>query len=265
MQTTFKRGLLAMAAAALAACGGGNGFDGDDKNPFNGKEVTIRGTVASSYPATAPAPLGTSNAIAKAAIIANCRSGYGVTDTAADGSYTVKITSPASGPCVVTATTFQGTALGVPTTILRSVALGDGSVANITPLTELLYVYMATQVTTTALPVLTTTSTAGSVLAINEAFNKIMTTPALFNASVASVATVVRTAGGTVNPLTVPADYLTGAIIARSTVTNAAGNEQSMVLDQLRTRNLINANGYPQTATLLTPTITHATANKVAP
>ncbi|MES3020232.1 MAG: hypothetical protein V4857_01475 [Pseudomonadota bacterium] len=263
MQNTFKHGLLAMAAASLAACGGGGGYEGDSNNPFNGKEVTIRGTVASSYPTTAPTPLGNGTAIGKAAILANCRVGYGVADSADDGSYTVKVTSPASGPCVVTATTLQGTALGVPTTILRTVALGDGSIANITPLTEMLVVYMASQITTPALPVLTTTSTAGSVMATNAAFNKLMTTPALFDASVASVAAVVKTASGTASPLTVPANYLTGAIVPRSTSGNAAGNEQSMALDQLRTRNLTNATGYPQTS-LLNLLIADAITKKVA-
>ena len=84
MQTKFTFSALAVLAASLAACGGG--FEGDANNPHNGKELTIRGTVASSYPSTAPSPLGNGNAIEKAAIIANCRVGYGVTDTAADTS-----------------------------------------------------------------------------------------------------------------------------------------------------------------------------------
>jgi hypothetical protein len=123
MQPSFKLALIASAAALmLAACGGGGDSGGSSAAPAGNTPVALKltGTVA------------TGQAIANATVQAKCASGTGSATSAADGSFTLEVTSGAL-PCVLEAKPASGTTLH---------AAIDGSGAgsttvNITPLTEL--------------------------------------------------------------------------------------------------------------------------------
>lgn len=124
----MKRTAIAISAAALvlSACGGGS-------DPTSGIDSlaaqVVQGTAA------------TGAAMPSATINATCGSASGTATTAADGTYTIKITGGGL-PCVLTATSSDGT------TVLHSVVGGTGTsssaaVAQITPLTELLVAQLA--------------------------------------------------------------------------------------------------------------------------
>lgn len=138
--------LLAFAGvlAILGGCGGGDSTD----------SITITGTAA----------IG--KALSGASVVVTCAAGTGSATSNADGSYTVTINS-GKGPCLLTAT--QGT------TVLHSVASGAG-VVNITPLTDMLATYLATQAGTSVNNLLSNANGRGilqSSSAINAAQNAV--------------------------------------------------------------------------------------------
>lgn len=227
-RTQFKLAMLAGAVSLAAGCGGSGG-DGPDQSAL--PSLSISGTAATST------STGTSNAIANASVTAYCRTGYGIGMTDAAGAYKVTVTSPAQGPCVLTVST----AANVQT---RSVANGDGSKANITPLTELLYQYIAGQVVVDP-----RNNQSPTVLAGNDIFRKIMSTPAIIDASAAATASTASSSAVPATPaVAVPTDFLTATLVPKQP--GAAGNGQDAVLDLLRTRTVITAAGQPSPAVI---------------
>ena len=115
--------LAAMATVvSLSACGGGS----DSTSTTTTMQFT--GTAA----------LG--KALSGASVVVTCKSGTGSATSNADGSFSVSITN-GTGPCMLTAT------LG--NTVLHSFAPGAG-VVNVTPLTDMLVSYLATEAGTPA-------------------------------------------------------------------------------------------------------------------
>jgi hypothetical protein len=58
----------------------------------------------------------------------------------------------------------------------------------------------------------------------------------------------VKTGAGSAGvTLAIPVDFLTANLVAKSTA-NAVGNEQDVILDTLRARNLVAATGAPSSA-----------------
>ena len=103
-------------AVTVVACGGGGGTAAPTVPVAT---LSITGTAA------------TGAAVAGAAVEAKCNGGTGTATTAADGTYTITLTT-GSLPCVLKVTT--------PTGALYSVATGTGTTvkANITPFTQLI-------------------------------------------------------------------------------------------------------------------------------
>ncbi len=118
MKFSISRFTLALASAGLVTlygCGGGGG------GGSTGSSLTITGTAA------------TGAAIANGAVSVTCASGTGTATTNADGSYTVTITG-GTAPCLLKATATD--ALGVTTNLYSAIETGQ-TVANITPLTQM--------------------------------------------------------------------------------------------------------------------------------
>jgi hypothetical protein len=120
---SFVRGLpptmlLACSLLALSACGGGGG-----EGPTS--PVSFQGTTALGVP------------FANATVAFTCRAGTASTTSDTNGNY--RLTALVQTPCVVTATNGAST--------LHSLAPGGG-VINVTPLTELLTLYVAGQLNT---------------------------------------------------------------------------------------------------------------------
>ncbi len=207
-QGALIKSLLAVGVlSAIAACGGGT----DYKAPPTPQNLTIKGTAA------------TGKAISGGLVAVTCKTGTGTATTNADGTYTVLTTDPSVGPCVV-AVTFAGATL-------RSVAAGNGSVANVTPLTEMLVVYVAKQ---SGLP----DGAAPSALVGSATFDTIVNSPTTLNASAAQVVAVIKSLG-----VTVPADFLSASLVATSGSTQ--GNGQDQALDALAKASLLAPNGTP--------------------
>lgn len=242
---TAQRGLTLAVLAALAACGGAEAPD----IPFESKPITVTGTVAASLAASAAV---TALAVP---VTLDCRNGHGTAMSDANGNYSVTTTGLTSGPCVVTATIVNGTAA----TVLRSIAAGDGSRANVTPLTEMLTQYVWAQ-TGWVFPAGQSNyaTQPGTSLAEQNRFRDVMQNKATLDASVARVLAVLQ--DNQVSPaVAIPVDFLTGQLVAK-TASNP-GNVQSQVLEQLRTKSLtplagqtaatvITAGGLPSTQIL---------------
>ena len=114
---------LASVSLALAACGGGGGgSSAPASNP------TISGTAATGSP------------MVNANIVIACRKGSATTSSSSSGSYSASFDF--EGPCALTAT--QAATASSPPITLHSLALSAGT-ANITPLTEMMMTYLATQ------------------------------------------------------------------------------------------------------------------------
>ncbi|GEM_PF-2030338 len=207
---------------ALAACGGGNHPD----IPFDSKPITVTGTVATSNAAT---PSGT--ALAAVPVTLDCRNGHATAMTDANGNYSMTTSGLSSGPCVVTATI----PAAATSTVLRAIAAGSGSVANVTPLTEALVQYVATQ--SALSPAQNQPATA---LASSNTFQALAAGDATFGASSARVVAVLQ-ANMVAPAVAVPADFLTGQLIARTAAN--PGNAQSLVLEQLRGKALTTVAG----------------------
>lgn len=213
-----KLALLATVFATLAGCGG----SGEPDVPFTSAPITVTGTAATSTSASA------NNAIAGASVTLDCRNGHGIAMTDATGSYSVTTTGLTSGPCVVTATTSTGV-------LWRSLAAGDGSRANITPLTEMLYQYVSAQA-----GVDPRNNQPPTLLASSNKYQSLMASALTLSASLARVTAVIQ--ANTVAPsVIVPTGFLTATLVAKTAT--AAGNEQSLILDQLRAKALTTVTG----------------------
>ncbi len=211
-QGALIKSLLAVGVlSAIAACGGGT----DYKAPPTPQNLTIKGTAAKGA------------AISGGLVTVACKVGTGTATTGSDGTYTVLTTDPSSGPCVVTVTT-GGVAL-------RSIAAGNGSTANVTPLTEMLVDYVVKQ------SGLADTSSAAAIAASGN-FATIVNSPTTLNASAAAVVAVLKANFG----VTVPADFLSATLVPASGST--AGNAQDQALDALVKANVVSSNGNPTAA-----------------
>jgi hypothetical protein len=113
--------LVAVTAALLAGCGGG------DKDPPEPSSITLSGTAAKGA------------ALAGAAISVKCAAGTGAATTGADGKYSVTITD-AGLPCALKAAGTDGSTF-------HSIVAGSGNsgsfTANISPLTEMVVAQVA--------------------------------------------------------------------------------------------------------------------------
>lgn len=228
LRSTLRATTLA-AAAALAACGGGS--DKPDI-PFESKPITVTGTAATS---TAAAP--TVTALAARPVTIDCRNGHGTAMTDANGNYSVTTTGLSSPPCVVTVTI----ATGPTAVVLRAIAAGDGSRANITPLTEMLTQYVWAQ-TGYVFPAgqsdYATQPPTG--LTQENRFRDLMLPAGTLAASVARVQAVLQ-ANQVAPAVVIPTDFLTAQLDAK-TASNP-GNAQSQVIEQLRAKTLTPQTG----------------------
>ncbi len=179
--------------STLVACGGGGGGDSGSGST----SLTLKGTAA------------TGAAIAAGAVDAKCASGTGTATTAADGSFTVNIAN-ATLPCLLRVTSGA--------TVLHSLAAGSGAstVANITPLTQLVVAALAA-----GDPALFygnfSGANAGSVTATTAA------------TAVAEVVAQLKSAG---IDAAKAGDPLTGSLVAASS--NTPGNAYDQVLDAIK-------------------------------
>jgi hypothetical protein len=206
---TAKLMLATVLVSSLAACGG------SDYTP-PGKTLAITGTAA----------IG--KALGAATVTATCASGTGTATSAANGTYSVTVaagTVDAAGPCVLSTTSGA--------TTLRSFAIGSG-VANITPMTDMLFGYVLTQTGNAA-------TVAPATLVNNNAFRSVLSTPTVLNASVNQVIATIRSIAG--NDVNIPGDFLGGSLVAASG--GAAGNAQDQLLDILLARNVVSSTGAP--------------------
>lgn len=216
LSTTFKWLLAAGMVSTLVACGGDGGTEPVAPPPPK-KTLTITGTAA------------TGDAIAGSAVTVTCRSGTGTATSNADGTFTVTVsnaTADAAGPCVLAVTTNGNT--------LRSIAAGDGSKANITPLTEMLVQYIATQSNAK--------DASPAQLVTNTGVQQVMSTPSLLTASVNQVVSVITKA---VNDptISVPTDFLNGTLVAATASNPNGGNSMDQVLDKLQAKGVVTATG----------------------
>jgi hypothetical protein len=222
---TLILNLLTVAGLAglVSACGS------DDDAPA-APSLQIKGTAAVGA------------AIANGPVSVTCKSGTGSATTNGNGEYTVDVTN-GTAPCVLTVTTAGGATL-------RSIS--NGGATNITPLTELLVSYIATQSGAGA-------NASPATLATNANVNTVMTNTTVFNATVNRVINVVKAQAGT--DLVIPTDFLTASLVAKS-ASNPNGNALDQVLDTMRTRNVITSTGAPA-ATVVTATQTDAARNTI--
>lgn len=211
--------LMAGMASTLAACGGSD----NDTPPVSVTPPPV------SYAITMSGTAATGAAIANAALTASCKTGSASAQTNADGSYTIKVAAPGEGPCILSVTQNGVT--------LRSIASGDGAKANITPLTEMLVSYIATSSGAG-------TSATPAQLAQSKSVQLIVGNATMMQATLNRVAQVVSTAAG----ISVPTDFLTASLVPKS-ATNP-GNAQDAILESLKSRNIVGANGAPAASVL---------------
>ncbi len=230
-KSTLVRGALRISSlavlVALAACGGAS----DPDIPFESKAITVTGTVAASMAAT---PATTALNVP---VLLTCRNGEGTAMSDANGNYTVTTTGLSSGPCVVTATIVSGTAA----TVLRSVAPGDGSRANITPLTEMLTQYIWAQ-TGFVFPAGQSNYATQPASALSELprFKDLMQSSTQLAASTGRVLALVQS-NQAAPAIAVPGDFLNAQLVTKTAAN--PGNVQSQVLEQLRTKAMTAPNG----------------------
>lgn len=113
----LNKALAIFLTGVLASCGGGSSGGSGSGAPAT--SLSIKGTAAKGA------------ALASAVVEAKCNGGTGTATTAADGTYTINLTT-GSLPCMLKVTTAAGD--------LYSVATGSGTTvtANITPITQLI-------------------------------------------------------------------------------------------------------------------------------
>jgi hypothetical protein len=223
LSTTFKWLLAAGMVSTLAACGGDGSSEPVTPPPVPKKTLTVVGTAATGL------------AIANGSVNATCRVGTGTATTAADGTFTVVASSTeadAVGPCVLAVSTPAGATL-------RSFAATDGARANITPLTELLVSYVATQAGAAS-------NANAAALVTNTGIQTVLSTPAVLQASVNSLISVITAAAGP--GVTIPNNFLNAPLTAATPANPNAGDALDKVLDTLKARAVITATGAPSTA-----------------
>jgi hypothetical protein len=187
---------LALIASTLAACGGDSGG-----SPPSG---TIQGTAAVGAP------------LANAQIQVSCKNGTSNVSTNANGAYSSQFTF--DPPCELIATSGN--------TLLHSFAAGPGTY-NITPLTELLLVYLAGQLNTTLDGLL-----AG--ITANPTYQSALTNSTVIANAERGVATLVQqTYGVTLST----SSFLTTAF--------TPGQPLDQALDALQSKGALQANGQP--------------------
>ena len=214
----FKLVLMAGMVSTLAACGGS---DTETAAVVTPQPIT--------YALTMSGTAATGVAIANATVSATCATGVAIATTGIDGAYTLKVPSPAVGPCILSVTNNGVT--------LRSIAAGDGAKANITPLTEMLVSYIAVS------------SGAGAAatprdLVTNANVKITVTNATMMLATANRVSAVLSGLAG----LNVPNDFLSATLIPKS-ATNP-GNAQDAILEAMKAKNVINANGGMSAAVL---------------
>jgi hypothetical protein len=197
---TLRFAPLVLASCAFVACGGGN----SSGTPPIG---TIQGT------ATGGAPL------ANALIQITCKNGSANVSSDANGAYTA--TFAFDSPCEISATSGA--------TVLHSFATGTGT-ANITPLTELLLTYLATQLNTTLDGLVSGVST-------NPAFQSALTNRTVITNAANGVKTAIQQQYG-----------VTLSTTSFLTVPLTPGQPADADLQQLLTKGAIQADGEPAPA-----------------
>lgn len=218
---TFKTVAAAALVATLAACGGGG-----DSTPTS--TLKLSGVAATGQP------------ISNGSVSVQCKSGSGSATTNANGSYTVTVTN-GTGPCLVTVT---GTTLDGSTVNLRSIASPDASgsaIANVNQLSDAVVVALAAAKGASTPTALVTSATAiPSQNDINAA------TTATINAVNAAIQTY-NTANGTNLPiLSSTANLLSDPNFVAKTSTTP-GSAVDLVLDALKTANLVSNGTLSQT------------------
>ncbi|BDT60622.1 hypothetical protein MasN3_41160 [Massilia varians] len=217
LNAAAKLVLMAGVAATLAACGGGN--DSPAPTP-----TTPPPPPPVSYAISISGTAATGAAIANATVTAVCKTGTATAASGADGAFTVRVAAPGEGPCILSVTQNGVT--------LRSIAAGDGAKANITPLTEMLVSYIA--VSSGA-----GTGATPAQLAANANVKTVVTNATMMSATVNRLVQIVSTATG--GSVAVPTDFLSAALVPKS-ATNP-GNAQDAILEALKARNVVDANG----------------------
>ena len=221
----FKLVLMAGMVSSLAACGGGDETTTSVVPPT----VVVSPPPPVSYAITLSGTAATGAAIANAPVTTTCSVGTATAQTSADGSYTVKVPAPGEGPCILSVTQNGVT--------LRSVANGDGARANITPLTEMLVSHIAVA-----------SGAGGSAtpqqLVANKNVKLTVGNATMMLATANRVAAILQGPAG----MNVPNDFLTAILVPKS-ATNP-GNAQDAVLEVLKARNVVNANGAASAAVL---------------
>jgi hypothetical protein len=140
---------------------------------------------------------------------------------------------------------------------MRSLVLGDGGRANITPLTELLVDYVQVQIGAGSGGAGTGAGVAPTSIATNARLETLLKTPATLANSVNRVIAAIQSAGN-VGDVGIPADFLGAPLVARVNATTdpvaptVPGNAQDLVLETLRARGVIGATG------LVSPTVVNA-------
>lgn len=223
----FKLVLMAGMASTLVACGGSSDNGTPTPPPVSNPPPVVTPPV--SYAITVSGTAATGAAIANATMTATCRTGSATAQTGADGSFTVKVPAPGEGPCVLSVTQNGVT--------LRSIAAGDGAKANVTPLTEMLVSYIATSsgAGTTASP---------AQLVQSKNVQTIIGNATMMQATLNRVAQVVSIAAG----VSVSTDFLSATLVPKSA--SNPGNAQDAILEALKSRNVVGANGAPAAAVL---------------
>ncbi len=230
-KTTVQRAAAITLPALLFACGGNDG-GGTPTPPVNPPAaLSIVGTAA------------TGAAIAGGSVTAKCAAGTATPVlTAADGSYSVSVTSGAL-PCVLQVTTAGGA------TSLYSVATGSGTsaTANITPLTQLVVASLS-GADPAVLFAGFGSSNAGTV------------TSATVAGAQAAVVLTLRTAGIDLGTL---GDFVTGSLTAATAT--ASGNAYDVALDTLHAKlaATVDTDGHAMTLATLTEAV--AAASPSAP
>jgi hypothetical protein len=201
-------GALAI-AAVMAGCGGGTGTENGANNINTGSPriLTINGTAA------------TGRAIAAASVMAKCQTGTGSTTTAADGTFTLRLTG-GSLPCMLQTTDPSDKAT------LHTVAPADGAnagvtvTANITPLTEML----------------SARALSAEPAAFFAAFDAKAAELKLSDRSVALAQADVKVAINEAINTSSLADWIATPLRAATASNPAGGDAQDLLLDTLRTQ-----------------------------
>jgi hypothetical protein len=230
-KTTAQRAAAITLPALLLACGGDGGGSPPAPPVTPPAALSIVGTAA------------TGAAIAGGTVTAKCAAGAATTaTTAADGSYSVSVSSGAL-PCALQVTTADGA------TSLYSVATGSGTsaTANITPLTQLVVASLG----------------GADPAALFAGFGS-STAAAVTSANVASAQTAVvqtlATAGIDISTL---GDLVTGSLTAATAT--ASGNAYDAALDTLQAKlaATVDSDGHAMTLSTLTEAV--AAASPAAP